>query len=164
MDNFHEQLIKTSKNAQYTVANAAFYVLGVLAIGFLTVNFIIAVVFGAMSAGLFFLKKKLYVEYEYYFTNGEIDIDVIMEMKSRKRLITFSAKDMELFAAENSTYFMDYSDKPKNEMVLYPKESTEKVFVAILSHSGEKKMLKLTPDEEFINLCYKYNPRAVKKN
>ena len=38
------------------------------------------------------------VEYEYAFTNGELDIDVIYSKSRRKRLLTAAAKDFELFA------------------------------------------------------------------
>lgn len=165
MDNFHEQLIKTSKTSKYTAANTGFYVCAVLALALISmVQLVPFVIFAAAAAGLFFLKKKLYIEYEYYFTNGEIDIDTIMEMKTRKRILSFNAKDIEIMAPEKSNYILDYSGKPQKEIVLCPNETTEQVYVAIISNGGEKKLLKMIPDEEFIELCYKYNPRAVKRN
>lgn len=39
--------------------------------------------------GGYYLTTKLDVEYEYIFTNGEIDVDKITAQRSRKRLITF---------------------------------------------------------------------------
>ncbi len=50
----------------------------------------VAAVFGGV-----WLTKQLNVEYEYIFTNGEIDVDIITGRTDRKRLITFKCKDIE---------------------------------------------------------------------
>jgi hypothetical protein len=143
--------------------NAGLYVFGAIAI--LTVFLIpVFIVSLAIAVGCFFGKKKLYVEYEYVFTNGEIDIDKILEMKKRSRVLTFNVKDIELLAPEDSYYIKDFSNKPSKVISVYPKTSNEKVFVAMITGGTERVQLRFVPDEEFINLCYKYNPRAVKKS
>lgn len=163
MDNFYEQLAATYKTTNYKLMNAGLYVFGAIAI--LTVFLIpVFIVSLAIAVGCFFGKKKLYVEYEYVFTNGEIDIDKILEMKKRSRVLTFNVKDIELLAPEDSYYIKDFSNKPSKVISVYPKTSNEKVFVAMITGGTERVQLRFVPDEEFINLCYKYNPRAVKKS
>ena len=49
----------------------------------------------AAVIGGVWLTKQLNVEYEYIFTNGEIDVDIITSRTDRKRLITFKCKDIE---------------------------------------------------------------------
>ena len=49
----------------------------------------------AAIIGGVWLTKQLNVEYEYIFTNGEIDVDIITSRTDRKRLITFKCKDIE---------------------------------------------------------------------
>ncbi|MCM8711090.1 DUF6106 family protein [Clostridium sp. SYSU_GA19001] len=163
MDNFYEQLVTTYKTGAYKSANAAFYVFGVLALVTLSVNLLLFAVFLILAIGAFFLKKSLYVEYEYVFTNGEIDIDKIVEMNKRKRVFTFDIKSVELLALEESQYVKDFANKPSKILTLYPKTSDKKVYVAMITGGTERVQLRFVPDEEFVNLCYKYNPRAVKK-
>ena len=98
MDQFYEQLMVGKKTGVYNLANFGVYILGILGFLFISVNPIIGLILVIAAAGSFFYKKNLYVEYEYDFTNGEIDIDRILEMKKRKRIITFSIKDVELLA------------------------------------------------------------------
>jgi hypothetical protein len=166
MDSIHEQLVKTEKSKKYIAINAAVYVCGVL--GLLMVGgamfFVPGILLLVIAVGLFFLKKKFYVEYEYYLTNGEIDIDAIYEMKTRKRIISFSVRDLELLAPEQSYYVKDFPNKPKGVLNLYPEDSKEKVYVAMLTGGARKTMIRFVPNEEMLELCYKYNPRAVKKN
>ena len=169
MDNFHEQLVTTHKTAKYKLANGAMYVIGVIGLlaiggGLGGVGFIVGIIFLGLTAGLFFLKKNYYVEYEYNFTNGDIDVDKIYEMKRRKRAITFSVKDLELLAPEGSNYVIDFANKPDKVLNLYPETTEAKIYVAMLTGGMERAVIKFVPNEEILELCYKYNPRAVKRN
>jgi hypothetical protein len=164
VDNFYEQLVTTQKTTKYKVANGAAYVFGVLA--FLALggaSFVMGIIFLGMAVGLFFLKRNLYVEYEYGFTNGEIDIDKISEMTRRKRIFSFSVRDLELLAPEESYHVKDFSNKPEKIYSFFPGTSTEKVYVAMVTGGTDRAQVRFVPNNELIELCYKYNPRAVKK-
>lgn len=164
MDNFYEQLVTTYKTGKYKAANAMIVILGVVALFALFTALIIpCLLCVAAAVAVFFLKKNFYVEYEYDFTNGEIDIDKIVDLKKRSRVLTFEVKDIELLALENSDYVKDFSNKPERVLNLYPETSESKIYVAMVTGGAERVQVKFVPDEEFINLCYKYNPRAVKK-
>lgn len=163
MDNFHEQLATTHKTGAYKFVNAVFYVFGVLAL--LTLgNLIIFAVCAILAAGAFFLRKKLYVEFEYVFTNGDIDVDKIVEMKKRSKVISFDIKNVELLAPEDSYEVKDFSNKPSKVVTCYPSTNDKKVYIAMVTGGNERMQVRFAPDEELINLCFKYNPRAVKKN
>ncbi len=162
MDNFYEQLITTHKTTVYKAVNASFYVFGFLALITLSALpiFIVCVI---LAVAAFFGKKQLYVEYEYVFTNGEIDVDKIVEMKKRSRVANFNIKNVELLAPESSSSVKDFANKPSKVLDLYPKTTDKTMYVAMVTGGNERLQIKFVPDEEFINLCYKYNPRAVKK-
>jgi hypothetical protein len=162
VDNFYEQLITTYKTTPYKIVNASFYIFGFLAL--ITISALpMAVLCAVLAAAAFFGKKKLYVEYEYVFTNGEIDVDKIVEMKKRSRVITFNIKNVEILAPEESNSVKDFANKPEKALDLYPKTTDKKVFVAMVTGGTERLQVRFVPDEEFLSLCYKYNPRAVKK-
>ena len=79
----------------------------------LATNLILAIILLGMAVACFFYKQKLFVEYEYQFTNGEIDIEKIIEMKKRSKVVTFNIKEVGLLAPEGSDAVKDYSNKPK---------------------------------------------------
>lgn len=163
MDNFYEQLITAKGAASYKIANIAFYVLLVLAAVFMAMNIVISMFYIVLAAVTFFLKKQLYVEYEYVFTNGEIDMDKILEMKKRTKAISFSIKDIELMAPEGSDFIRDFKNKPAKVLSLHPKNTDKKIYIAMVTGGMKRVQLRFIPDEQFISLCYKYNPRAVKR-
>ncbi|GLC29263.1 DUF6106 family protein [Clostridium omnivorum] len=165
MDNFYEQLVTTFKTTKYKMANSGVYVF--LVLGFLAMilgSVIPSLLLLALSGGLFILKKKLFVEYEYEFTNGDIDIDKILEMKKRTRVISFNIKEVELIAPENSTYVKDFSNKPEKVLNFYPSTANTQIYVAMVTGGNERVQIRFVPDEKFLNLCYKYNPRAIKRS
>lgn len=163
MDNFYEQLLTTKKTIEYKMANIFMYVLFVFAVLSFS-NIIFAVIFAGLAVGLFFLKKNLYVEYEYVFTNGTFDVDKILEMKKRKSVMSFDIKNVELLALEDSIYVKDFGNKPSKIVDYVPKTYEGKKYIAMLTGGNERIQIRLGLNEKMLNLCFKYNPRAVKKN
>lgn len=166
MDNFYEQLLTTEDHFTYKVADVLMYLLVILGVASLIIlgQFLLFIVFVLTAVGIFFLKKNLFIEYEYIFTNGEIDIDKIFEMKKRKRIISFNIKNVEIIAKDNSQYIKDFINKPNKVINLYPPNYKGQIFVAILNKGAEMIMIKFAPDEKILNLAFKYNPRAIKKS
>lgn len=99
-DIFHEQLIKrkpTTKDAliRTAVIVGVFVVFAISMAVIPTFGMIITLVAGFMG---YVLMGRLKREYEYSFTNGELDIDVIYNKSSRKRVFNGNVKDFELMA------------------------------------------------------------------
>jgi hypothetical protein len=164
MDTLYEQLERVEKSFVYNIVNSFFYAF--IFLGFLLMmqgKLILAIILFAISAACFFGKKYLYVEYEYSFVNGIIEIDEIFEMKKRKKVLEFNAKDIELLAAENSDYIKDFSNKPTEIKSCFPKVSRKKVYIAMITGGKSRLQLRFVPDTEFLEHCRKYKPRAVKK-
>lgn len=100
MDNCREHLIPIRKDTK-TVGLIALIWVMMLAVVVLCLllmsklgafSFILSV--GAIAGGIY-LTRQLNVEYEYIFTNGEMDVDLITNKAARKRLITFKCKDID---------------------------------------------------------------------
>jgi hypothetical protein len=162
LDSFYEQLITTYKTTTYKIVNASFYIFGFLAL--ITLGSLpLFIACAVLAAAAFFGKKKLYIEYEYLITNGEIDVDKIVEMKKRSRVANFNIKNVEILALEDSNNIKDFANKPSKVLDLYPKTTDRKIYVAMVTGGNERFQVRFVPDEEFIDHCYKYNPRAVKK-
>ena len=96
MDVYKEQLVKKATTQRddfkkfililMAISLAAFILVLTLPTIFAVIGIFLVL---AMFYGLAFLIKGMSVEYEYLFTNGELDIDKITGQRSRKRLITF---------------------------------------------------------------------------
>ncbi len=166
MDNFYEQLVTTKKTWKYNLANVWMYMCFIFAFMsiFIMFKFLMGIIFIAAGVGLYFLRKNFYVEYEYVFTNGELDVDKIMEMKSRKKAINFSIKDIELMALEDSDAVRDFDNKPSKVLNLIPETYKGDIYIVMLTGGAEKLQVRFAPDKKLVDLCFKYNPRAVKKS
>jgi hypothetical protein len=163
VDHFYEQLVTTYKTGFYKIANGVAFVFMLIAMDAFNKNLIFAVILLALAGACFFYKRNLFVEYEYQFTNGEIDIEKILEKKKRSKVLTFHIKEVGLLAPEDSDAVKDYPNKPKAIVRCYPTTSKAKVYVAMVTEGNNKMQLKFVPDDKFLEHCYKYNPRAVKK-
>ena len=99
-DVFKEQIVKrkpTSKDSLFRVGIIVLVIIiSLLSLAFLQTFAVIGI--GAAAFGAAFLMRFLNIEYEYIFTNGELDIDVIYKQTSRKRLFTGNVKDFEIMA------------------------------------------------------------------
>lgn len=163
MDNFYEQLVATHKTGIYKLMNVCVYIFGLATILYMGFEPTVSILSLVLAIGCYFGKKKFYVEYEYAFTNGEIDIDKIIEMKKRKRVMNFHIREVELLAPEESNYVKDFSNKPSEIVSYYPKTTEKKIYVAMITGGTKRTMLRFVPDDEFLDLCFKYNPRGTKK-
>lgn len=180
MDNFYEQLLPAEVSSSYrffsvlaSLFSILFFVtlfMSILApyVGFqylfmyLLVSCLICAIIAFIS---FIVKKKSYIEYEYIFTDGIIDIDIIYDKKSRKNLISFEAKDIKIMAEENSDYILDFSEDPKRKEYWYTDDSASenKNYIVIIRNESELIQISFTPDDKFVELCYKYNSENIKK-
>ena len=163
MDNFYEQLERKHHVGTYNFLKVSFIFFLVVGLFIVVLSPPIGIFFIIIGVITFFLKKKFYTEYEYTFTNGAIDIDAIYEARKRKHVSTFEIKDAELVAPLNSDYVKDFSNKPEKILNCVVDDTDKKVFTVMLTKGASRLQLKFTPDEKFLDLCFRYNPRAVKK-
>lgn len=80
----------------------------VLFLGISPISTILLIVLGYLVYYLISLRK---IEYEYAFTNGELDIDKIIAQRKRKRVFSASCRDFEAFGKLDSE---KYTDEIKN--------------------------------------------------
>lgn len=166
MDTFIEQIV-ARKNSGILVLAKIGIVLAALLIG--TVLFFVTTMFGFGSIGLMLVAGAFYgayilisnfnVEYEYIFTNGELDVDKIIARRRRKRLITVKIQNFEQFglarnapgAAAGVTTFMAGEDNPTND------------YFADFNHSkyGAVRLV-FSPDERTLNAFRPYLPRLLR--
>jgi hypothetical protein len=99
-DIYKEQIIKRKPNTKTTIYRAG--LIGAVALVFIVGTFYLGG-WGTTLAliagfGAYFAMGFLYVEYEYTFTSGELDIDIIYNKSRRKRVFSGQVKDFDIMA------------------------------------------------------------------
>ena len=99
-----------------------------------------------------FLFRKLDVEYEYIYINGDLDIDKIM--------FSANVKDMEILAPENAFQLKDFRESKFYDYSSGNPESRNR-YILVISRSGEITKVLFEPKEELIEGVYLLAPRKV---
>lgn len=121
---------------------------------------LLAVAVGALFGG-FYLLKKINIEFEYIFTNGELDIDKIIARSSRKNLVNVNVKSFEKFGI----YSLKKREQFKNEQFkkIFAGDSLKNndLYYATFNMKNQRGrcLLIFTPDEKVLSQIKKYLPR-----
>ncbi|MCL2047344.1 MAG: hypothetical protein FWG87_01335 [Defluviitaleaceae bacterium] len=104
-DVFNEQIVKRVPTLKDTIIKACIWVLvGVIgAASFVVLSHFAMLVVLGLFFGARFLIGYLNVEYEYAFTNGELDIDIIYDQLRRKRVFSVNMRQIEAMAQLNDS-------------------------------------------------------------
>jgi len=166
-DIFNEQLVERKQNMTDNFKKITILAGGVLflAIAFLipglrSLIFIIAI---GIISGVFILLRRFNVEYEYIFTNGELDIDQIINKSKRKRLLSIHVADFIIMVPISNK---DYGKDVEKYSKLYDASSgvlLENTYAAIFDKDSKKSKLIFEPNEKMFNAIRAYIPRKIKK-
>ena len=152
-DVFKEQIVKrkqTPKDAAIRICLIILVVLIFLAaigIGLAQFSVIIAAVAGFGAA---YLMSYLRVEYEYVFTNGELDIDAIYNRSRRKRVFSAHVNEIEVMAhvednvhAGELSNFQDFKDYSSGE-------TTPDTYAFIINYKTKRTKIIIEPNEKML--------------
>ena len=117
----------------------------------------------AVVYGAYVWLRNFQLEYEYIFTNGELDIDVIKAQQIRKRMTSLSCKNIEVMAsADNADYQREFSQPSisKKFDAVYD-ASRGDIYHVVFVRDGEKMMLTFQPPETLLEAMKTFNPRCI---
>lgn len=151
-DVFKEQIVKrkpTGKDLMKRVGLVA----AVIIIFFMSMYFIgqfAFIITVAAGFGAYLLMNMLNLEYEYIFTNGELDIDVIYNRTRRKRLFSGSVSDFEVMAhVEDKAHIGDFASA--NETKDYSSGAvTDHTYAFLTNYKGKRLKILFEPNDVFI--------------
>lgn len=164
-DHFTEQLVKKQPSSGDTAKKLAVIAGGLLLmaatifIAFATGLFIILTITLALGYLCYFLLADMAIEYEYTFTNGEIDIDKIKGKRKRQHLITVDASKFQDFGRVSA----DMPQKPEVTLVLCSDNTGEGEYYADLTTEeyGETRII-FTPGEKMAGYIEEALPRNLR--
>lgn len=171
MDTFVEQLVKISFSKKTVILQISVWVICVLmALGFIVLSvlhtvaafFLLILAAGCIFAA-YYLTSQLNIEYEYIFTNGEIDIDRITNRSKRQRLANFKCTDIENIEIYDKTKHVP--NKAENKNVYFGCNAGDDVYAFRIKHPRHGYYtLVLAPNNEFKEALRKFLPYQLKKN
>ncbi len=158
-DFYTEQLVKKQTTAK-DVAVKAFLVslaiVSVLAVFLFPLAILVPIVVIFVVVALM---RRMNVEYEYLYVNGDLDIDKIINRSKRKRVFSTPISNMELLAPEGSPELAQY----RNGIVADYSSGVpgEKRYVLVVVEKGQVTKMIFEPNDTIIEGIFLLAPRKV---
>ena len=161
-DIFKEQIVKRKPKSTDGVKFIGL-VFGVLAIFIVSMMIIpsFAMVPTLLAGfGAFYVCSFLKVEYEYIFTNGDLDIDIIYNRSRRKRMFSANVKSIEIMAhIEDMNHAGSFSGA--QQVLDFSSGATEETTYAFLiAHKGQQTKVIIEPNETMMDALKGSIPRS----
>jgi len=156
-DVFNEQLVKRTPNAKDRMMKAGL-IAGVVLIFVVSMSIIPAfglIITAAAGFGAYIFNGRLKKEFEYIFTNGELDIDVIYNKSSRKRIFNGMVRDFEIMA---------HIDDPNHKNSLASAQETldystgipsERSYAFLTNYKGKRLAIIMEPNNDMLEAMAK---------
>jgi len=170
MDSFMEHMIKQRRKGSDIFKSVLIVIAAIILSLLVTPIFLVfpeaisiwPLTVAAIFYGAYRLICRFSVEYEYVLTNGELDIDKIVNRKRRKRLITIHSKSFIEFGKVDSS---KKHREDKNQLVKTIDASANSPvhpdYYAIFFKNGQKMKLVFNPTQKMIEEFKVYAPRVI---
>lgn len=173
MDHFMEEVVVKHKKgmqdviyylATITMVVAAlfgFSMLSSLLYAFSISGLVIVVIFLGAAVLLFLRKDRIRTEFEYTFTNGELDFAQVFNNQKRKSLGTMRVKNVEAFGPVNSEHFRKMINMPGLKRQNWFLNRDADLYYFYYQKENNKSMIVLEPSKELIEMIRKYLPHGA---
>ncbi len=172
MDIFVEYMVKRKKTAGQITLEVLAIIAGFffLVFGIFIINMIFPVMqlfTGVLAVGTIYGVYRLItshnVEYEYAITNGEMDVDMIISKRRRKRLATFSCRTLEILAPLSGD---KYTEEYKNLKTIFAAQSKKSptAYFAVFNRGGGRECLLFEPSRKMLDTFSAYAKSRVFTN
>lgn len=165
---FKEYLIKQKKSPKDMLTQIGL-VIGAIILSMIAFivggEFIGPLVIVGIVFGTGFLFNKFNREYEYILTNNELDIDVIYNRSSRKRIMTINMRKIDIMASIQDERHANEINKAGLKIINASENTNQSNTYAIVTQSekdGACKVL-ITPNEAMLEDLYRQAPNKVFK-
>ena len=146
---YKEQIVEKEKTMKSTLIKVGviFAIIVIFIVLLPLIGEFAVIIIAALGFGAFYLFRMLSVEYEYTFTNGELDIDCIYSKARRKRVFSGVVRDFEIMAhAEDRDRAHAFSSAAETKD--YSSGSVKKNTYAFLTtYKGKRIKVLIEPDD-----------------
>ena len=167
MDNFAEQLVKRNETSSDKKRRNALLIVGILltltmaAFAVMQLGAPLRAFFGLLLAaacgyGTFFTYRNSFVEYEYAFTNGELDIDKITAKSKRTPMVSTEVRQFTDFGK----YDENIKETEEMTLIMATDNIASHEYYADFTHG--KTRLIFSPDERMLENIGKFLPAKLR--
>lgn len=173
MDHFMEEIVVKHKrlgnDLLYYLSNVTmvlfaligFWMLTNLFTGFSVPALLITVFFCGSAALLYVYRDRLRTEYEYTFTNGDLDFAMVFNNQKRKNLGTMRVKNVEAFGSVNSERFRKFINMPGMTRRNWFLNRDAELYYFYYQKENARTIIVMEPSQEMVDTIKKYLPHGV---
>lgn len=173
MDHFMEEVVvKKNRGFQetlYVLANVVMVLAAILGatdlqmlfLHFSVIGLIEMLVMLAIALGLFLRRDRLRTEFEYTFTNGDLDFAQVFNNQKRKTLGTMRVKNVEAFGPVDSNGFRKLVNMPALKRRNWFLNRGAKLYYFYYQKESAKNMIVFEPSDELVDMIRKYLPHGA---
>ncbi|NLP45728.1 MAG: hypothetical protein GX347_01630 [Epulopiscium sp.] len=160
---FKEQLVKKEKNSKDTLMKFGIIVGAIIIIMIANVLIPTIGLFITLGVGYgaYWLFQRFNVEYEYIFTNGELDIDQIFNKSRRKRALTVNVKQFEIMAHIEDPMHIHEWERAQKVLDYSSGKTHDHTYSAIFTQEGQTVQLIFEPNDTILEGIRCYIPRQL---
>lgn len=168
-DVFKEQLIAKETTAIDIIKKVGVILIGIVLILVLSqISFIanlgvMPFIIVAVGWGVIILVRRFNVEYEYVFTNGELDIDKIYNKSKRKSGLSINVRKFDVLVNLNHPDAANELSRTNQTIDYSSGKLHENSFAAVYEDGGKRIRLLFDPNEMMLDAIKMYIPRKIKK-
>lgn len=168
MDTYKEQNVKKAVTSNDVIRKFALIIAGIsvcgailMLTGLVAPHFFLlgVMISGFIIYGVFYVLKDMDIEYEYLYTNGDLDIDKIMGQRKRKRLVTVEIHNVTAFGKYTDDVEFDDDRTIVDASTGFEEEHW---YMAFTSKKYGDCYLIFTPNSDMLDVIIPDLPRAVR--
>ena len=173
MDHFMEEVVvkhnRASQNIAHFFATILMVVTALMGVFMFNILFyefsvpalIETVLMIGIAVLLFLRRDRLKTEYEYTFTNGELDFAQVFNNQKRKSLGTMRVKNVEAFGPVDSNNFRKLINMPGLKKRNWFLNRDAKLYYFYYPKESNKNIIILEPSEELVGMIRRYLPQGA---
>jgi len=161
---YKEQIVKRQNNSVDKLKKVGVVIIGIILTAVGTMFFQQFGVFIALGIvyGIYYMFQRFDVEYEYVFTNGDLDIDKIFAKAKRKKGLAINVKQFEIMAAVKDKQYERQVERADKVLDFSKGQVLDSTYVAIFSKDGKRTKLIFDPNEVLLESIKQYIPNKLK--
>ena len=165
MDIFLEKIVKKKKTIlDFAIVGGIILLSLLLLLVMLSFRFLSSLV-PLLVAGIGYIAymfiRNRNIEYEYIVTNGDLDIDMIIAQRKRKRIFSGACKDFEMIAKLTSGKYDHNYQNNKDRIVAVSSMDSSDVYFISINKDGKKTLVFFEPHAKMVESFKKYIPLKV---
>lgn len=173
MDRFLEEIVvkkqRTANEVLYVLAIItmvitalmAFMGLNMLFMGFTVPLLILTLLNAGIAVFLFLRRDRLRTEYEYTFTNGDMDFAMVFNNQKRKNLGSLKVRNVEAFGPVSGSGFGRYVSMPGIKTSNWFLNRGAELYYFYFQKESSKRLIVCEPSDEMVTFIKQYLPRGA---